>query len=63
MHNCLEGGLSMQYVNHRCRKFLTFWERVETLRNFLSELQLFEVSRSKKRLNIAENILNMEKFD
>jgi hypothetical protein len=30
---------------------------------FLSELQLFGVSRSKKRLNIAENILNMEKFD
>ena len=49
--------------HHRCRKFFTFWERGKTLRKFLQEVRLFGVSRSKKRLIIAENILNMEKFD
>jgi hypothetical protein len=49
--------------HHRCRKFFTFWERSDTIRKFLSELHMFGVSRSKKRLNIAEFFLNMEKFD
>jgi hypothetical protein len=43
-------------VDHRCRKFFTFWERGETLQEFLSELQLFGVSRSKKRLTVLSSI-------
>ena len=65
-HGLLLYGLLKQVSqsdNHRCRKFFTFWERGKTLRKFLQEVRLFGVSRSKKRLIIAENILNMEKFD
>jgi hypothetical protein len=49
-------------LEHRCRKFFTFWERDETFRKFLPKVQLSGVSRSKKMLNIPESILNMYKF-
>ena len=44
---------------HWCRKYFTFWECDETFRKFLPKVQLSGVSRSKKRLNMPENILNM----
>ena len=47
---------------HRCRKFFSFWEREETFRKFLPKVGLSGLSRSKKRVNMAENILNMKKI-
>ena len=39
-----------------------FWERIEAFRKFLLEVQLSMVLRSVKRVNVQENMENMEKF-
>ena len=45
-------------TSYGCKKLFTFWKRGK----FLSEVQLFVVSWSIKRLILPKDILNIEKF-
>ena len=46
-------------VSPRCRKFVTFWERSEPLRKFLSKVKFSMISRGIKRLTMPGNISNI----